>query len=101
MPRKKPEVLPAEIPAEKRQGGYVALKDFEQRYVVEIPDAKGKVKEEKHSVVGINGESFDLPDGWSRDADFEQIVFMKKARATGLTFVLPTGKRVTLPVMEA
>lgn len=100
MPRKKPEVLADEIPAEKRQGGYVALKDFEQRYVVEVPSPKG-VKEEKHSVVGIKGEAFDLPAEWARDTSFEQIVFMKKARQTGVTFVLPTGKRVTLPVMEA
>lgn len=101
MPRKKIETLPEEIPAEERKGGYVALSDFEQRYIVERKDARGNVKEEKHSVVGIKGEPFEPPAAWKRDTDFEQIVFMKKDRQTGVTFVLPTGKRVTLPVMEA
>lgn len=80
--------------------GYVALSDFEQRYIVELLDAKGKITEEVHTLSARAGETVNLPDGWKRDTAFEQIVFMKQDRI-GATFILPTGKRVSLPVKES
>lgn len=98
MPKKKLESEEEKEPV--NIGAYTVTADFEQRYIVEHRDSSDRLIEEVKTVSARKGESFLPPEDWTRDKDFERLLYMKKNNAAGATFLLPTGKRVSLPVKE-
>lgn len=47
------------------------------------------------------GDVFSLPEGWSVDADYTELLLTKAKKRDGVTFLKPDGGRATLPVKEA
>ena len=47
------------------------------------------------------GDVFEIPDGWSVDGDYTELLLTKAKNREGVTFLRPDGGRATLPVKEA
>jgi hypothetical protein len=81
------------MPSKTRERPAKATQTFEQ------PKEKGLYVYAEFESFKV-GDKFEIPAGWAHDQAYEDLLLTKAKARQGMVFTTPTGKRVTLPVME-
>ena len=73
-----------------------------------IAEARAEAAPKKEKLIAYapfeifkEGDEFEIPEGWHRDENYEQMIVNKQKPRQGMVFISAKGNRVILPVKEA